>query len=138
MQTVRPGWDGGVRVALVVVNFGRRHLTLEDVRLKHVRVGPTHLSDPRPLVDERGMILPERGVARAFLDLRLNGDDVARLRRGFEPAANRSSSPKVDMECSGILVIRRRIRSHQVPFHLDHLAVVWTVEDEGIPSTADR
>jgi hypothetical protein len=81
-------------------------------------------------------VIPARGVARAFLDLRMSADDVARLRRGFEPAANRSSSPKVDMECAGDLVFRLRIRTHDEPFLLEHLAVVWTVAEDGLPESS--
>ena len=128
--TLGAGWDGSVRVALVVVNFGRRDLKLDQVRLRHVRIGPTHVGDPRPLAEEGRLTLPGRTATRVFLDLRLSADDIARLRRGFEPAANRSSSPKVDMECSGELVVRRRIRAHDEPFLLEHLAVVWTVAEE--------
>ncbi len=130
--TVSDGWDGAIRVALLIANFGRRERRLADVRLRHVRVGPTHLGDNRALLGERNQVIPARGVARAFLDLRMGADDVSRLRRGFEPAANRASSPKVDMECAGDLVLARRIGSRDVPFLLKHLAVAWTVADQGL------
>ena len=128
--TVSEGWDGAIRVALIIANFGRRDRRLSDIRLRHVRVGPTHLGDNRALLGERNQVIPARGVARAFLDLRMGADDVSRLRRGFEPAANRSSSPKVDMECAGDLVLTRRIGTRDVPFLLKHLAVAWTVADQ--------
>lgn len=131
--SVRAGWDGSIRVALVVVNFGRRDLTLKDLHLRHVRIGPTHVADPRPLAEERDVRLGAHSATRVFLDLRLGADDVARLRRGFEPAPNRSSSPRVDMECAGDLVVRRRIRQHSEPFLLDHMAVSWTVAEDGLP-----
>lgn len=125
------GWEGSVRVALVTANFGRRDRILDDVRLRHVRVGPIRIAQPRVHVDSRGLVLPARGVARAFLDLRLGGDEVARLLGSFEPAPNLSSSPKLDMECAGDLVVRGRLRSREAPFLLEHLAVVWTVRDGG-------
>ena len=130
--SIRAGWEGSIRVALVVANFGRRDLTLQDLHLRHVRIGPTHVADPRPLAEERGIRLGAHSATRVFLDLRLSADDVARLRRGFEPAANRSSSPRVDMECAGDLVVRRRIRRHAEPFLLDHMAVAWTVAEDSV------
>ncbi len=125
--TVSEGWDGAVRVALVIANFGRRERGLADVRLRHVRVGPTHLSDNRTLLSERGQALPARDATRVFLDLRMGADDVARLRRGFEPAANVASSPKVDMELAGDLMLKRRVGTLDVPFLLKHLPVQWTI-----------
>lgn len=129
--SVPRGWEGSVRVALIAANFGRKDRILDDVRLRHVRVGPIRVADPRVHVDSRGLVLPARGVARAFLDLRLGGDEVARLLSGFEPAPNPESSPKVDMECAGELVVRGRLRSREEPFLLEHLAVVWSVRDGG-------
>lgn len=125
--TVSEGRNGSVRVALVVANFGRRDRRLSDVRLRHVRVGPTHLGDNRALQDEKNQTIPARGVARTFLDLRMGPDDVARLRRGFEPAPNPASSPRVDMECAGDLILSRRLRPIEVPFLLQHLPVHWTI-----------
>lgn len=125
------GWEGSVRIALVVVNFGRRERVLDDVRLGHVRVGPIRIGEPRVHVDSRGLRLPAHGVARAFLDLRLGGDEVTRLLHGFEPAPNPSSSPKLDMECAGNLVVKGRLRAREAPFLLEHLSVVWTVRDGG-------
>ena len=48
----------------------------------------------------------------------------------------RSSSPRVDMECAGDLVVRRRIRQHAEPFLLDHMAVAWTVAEDAVPGEA--
>ena len=128
--SIRSGWDGSIRVALVVANFSRRDLTLLDLHLRHVRIGPTHVADPRPLAEERGIVLRARSATRVFLDLRLSADDVARLRRGFEPAPNRSSSPRVDMECAGDMVLRRRIRQHVEPFLLEHIPATWRVAED--------
>lgn len=129
--SIPEGWEGSVRIALVVVNFTRRPRTLEDVVLHHVRVGAIRIAEPRAHLDSRGAVLPPRTAIRVFLDLRLGGDEVARLLSSFEAAPNRASSPKVDMECAGDLVVKRRMRSRATPFLLEHIGVVWTVRDGG-------
>lgn len=129
--SIPEGWEGSVRVALVAVNFSRRHHTVDDVVLHHLRVGGIRIAEPRAHLDSRGEVLPPRTGKRLFLDLRLGGDDVARLLSSFEPAPNRSSSPKMDMECAGDLIVKRRLRTRSTPFLLEHVAVVWTVRDGG-------
>lgn len=129
--TIPEGWEGSVRIALVVVNFSRRPRTVDDVELHHVRVGRVRIAEPRVHLDSRGTVLPPRTAIRLFLDLRLGGDDVARLLSSFEAAPNRSSSPKVDMECAGDVLVKRRIRNRGTPFLLEHIGVVWTVRDGG-------